>query len=224
MENYIENGIKKDIVSFGYEELLAEMERIGEKPFRGKQIYSWLHEKLAEDFSQMTNLSVALREKLDGMYEIKKVEMAARQISKKDPTEKFLFALSDGSMIESVLMKYDYGNSVCISSQAGCRMGCRFCASAIGGLERNLLPSEMLGQIYRIQKLIGERISNVVVMGTGEPLDNYDNFLQFVRMISDEHGLHISQRNVTASTCGIVPEIKRLAGRSEEHTSELQSH
>ena len=115
MENYIENGIKKDIVSFGYEELLAEMERIGEKPFRGKQIYSWLHEKLAEDFSQMTNLSVALREKLDGMYEIKKVEVAARQISKKDPTEKFLFALSDGSMIESVLMKYDYGNSVCIS-------------------------------------------------------------------------------------------------------------
>jgi len=224
MENYIENGIKKDIVSFGYEELLAEMERIGEKPFRGKQIYSWLHEKLAEDFSQMTNLSVALREKLDGMYEIKKVEMAARQISKKDPTEKFLFALSDGSMIESVLMKYDYGNSVCISSQAGCRMGCRFCASAIGGLERNLLPSEMLGQIYRIQKLIGERISNVVVMGTGEPLDNYDNFLQFVRMISDEHGLHISQRNITASTCGIVPEIKRLAGEGLQITLALSLH
>ena len=224
MENYIENGIKKDIVSFGYEELLAEMERIGEKPFRGKQIYSWLHEKLAEDFSQMTNLSVALREKLDGMYEIKKVEVAARQISKKDPTEKFLFALSDGSMIESVLMKYDYGNSVCISSQAGCRMGCRFCASAIGGLERNLLPSEMLGQIYRIQKLIGERISNVVVMGTGEPLDNYDNFLQFVRMISDEHGLHISQRNITASTCGIVPEIKRLAGEGLQITLALSLH
>ena len=224
MENYIENGIKKDIVSFGYEELLAEMERIGEKPFRGKQIYSWLHEKLAEDFSQMTNLSVALREKLDGMYEIKKVEVAARQISKKDPTEKFLFALSDGSMIESVLMKYDYGNSVCISSQAGCRMGCRFCASAIGGLERNLLTSEMLGQIYRIQKLIGERISNVVVMGTGEPLDNYDNFLQFVRMISDEHGLHISQRNITASTCGIVPEIKRLAGEGLQITLALSLH
>ena len=224
MENYIENGIKKDIVSFGSEELLAEMERIGEKPFRGKQIYSWLHEKLAEDFSQMTNLSVALREKLDGMYEIKKVEVAARQISKKDPTEKFLFALSDGSMIESVLMKYDYGNSVCISSQAGCRMGCRFCASAIGGLERNLLTSEMLGQIYRIQKLIGERISNVVVMGTGEPLDNYDNFLQFVRMISDEHGLHISQRNITASTCGIVPEIKRLAGEGLQITLALSLH
>ncbi len=224
MENYIENGIKKDIVSFGYEELLAEMERIGEKPFRGKQIYSWLHEKLAEDFSQMTNLSVALREKLDGMYEIKKVEVAARQISKKDPTEKFLFALSDGSMIESVLMKYDYGNSVCISSQAGCRMGCRFCASAIGGLERNLLTSEMLGQIYRIQKLTGERISNVVVMGTGEPLDNYDNFLQFVRMISDEHGLHISQRNITASTCGIVPEIKRLAGEGLQITLALSLH
>lgn len=167
---------KKDIVSFGYEELLLEMERIGEKPFRGKQIYSWLHEKLAEEFSQMTNLSVALREKLEDMYEIKKISMAARQISKKDPTEKFLFELGDGSMIESVLMKYDYGNSVCMSSQVGCRMGCRFCASAIGGFERNLTPSEMLGQIYRIQKLTGERVSNVVVMGTGEPLDNYDNF------------------------------------------------
>lgn len=118
----------------------------------------------------MTNLSKALREKLDNLYEIKKVKMVARQTSKKDPTEKFLFELADGSMIESVLMRYDYGNSVCISSQVGCRMGCRFCASTIGGLERNLLPSEMLGQIYKIQRLTGERVSNVVVMGTGSLL------------------------------------------------------
>lgn len=224
MDNERKNGEKKDIASLDYEELLSEVEVIGEKPFRGKQIYSWLHEKLADDFSQMTNLSVALREKLDGLYEIKKVSMAARQISKKDPTEKFLFELSDGSMVESVLMKYDYGNSVCISSQVGCRMGCRFCASTIGGLERNLTASEMLGQIYRIQKLTGERVSNVVVMGTGEPLDNYDNFLKFVRMLSDGHGLHISQRNITASTCGIVPNIRRLAKEGLQITLALSLH
>ena len=167
-----ENRIqKKDIASYSYEELISEMEKIGEKPFRGKQIFSWIHEKLADDFLKMTNLSGAFRKKLDCLYEIPKVQMVARQISKKDPTEKFLFELVDGSMIESVLMKYDYGNSVCISSQVGCRMGCRFCASAIGGLERNLMPSEMLGQVYQIQKLTGERISNVVIMGTGEPLE-----------------------------------------------------
>lgn len=224
MGNGAEGKRKKDIASFGYDELLSEMESIGEKPFRGKQIYAWLHEKLAEDFSQMTNLSKALREKLDSVYEIRKVSLAARQISKKDPTEKFLFELNDGSMIESVLMKYEYGNSVCISSQAGCRMGCRFCASTIGGLERNLTPSEMLGQVYRIQKLTGERVSNVVVMGTGEPLDNYDNFLKFIVMLSDEHGLHISQRNITASTCGIVPGIRKLAEEGLQITLALSLH
>ena len=215
---------KKDIASYDYGELLLEMERIGEKAFRGKQIYSWLHEKLVTDFSQMSNLSKALREKLSGQYEIKKVEMFTRQISKIDPTEKFLFELSDGNMIESVLMRYNYGNSVCISSQVGCRMGCRFCASTLDGLERNLTPSEMLGQIYRIQRLTGERVSNVVVMGTGEPLDNYDNFLKFVHMLSDEHGLHISQRNITASTCGIVPNIERLAGEGLQITLALSLH
>ena len=192
---------KKDIVSFNYEEILAEMENAGEKQFRGKQIYSWLHEKLADDFSQMTNLSKTFWEKLDNLYEIKKV-----------------------SLIESVLMKYDYGNSVCVSSQVGCRMGCLFCASTLGGLERNLAPSEMLGQIYQIQKLTGERVSNVVVMGTGEPLDNYDNFLKFVRMLSDGHGLHISQRNITASTCGIVPNMKRLAEEKLQITLALSLH
>lgn len=220
-----ENRIqKKDIASYSYEELISEMEKIGEKPFRGKQIFSWIHEKLADDFLKMTNLSGAFRKKLDCLYEVPKVQMVARQISKKDPTEKFLFELVDGSMIESVLMKYDYGNSVCISSQVGCRMGCRFCASAIGGLERNLMPSEMLGQVYQIQKLTGERISNVVIMGTGEPLDNYDNFLKFVRLLSDEHGLHISQRNITVSTCGIVPNMKRLAEERLQITLALSLH
>ena len=224
MDNRTEDKGKKDIVSLSYEELIFEMKEIGEKPFRGKQIYGWLHEKLADDFSKMTNISKTLQERLDASYEIRKVSVAARQISKKDATEKFLFELCDGCMIESVLMRYDYGNSVCISSQAGCRMGCRFCASTIGGLKRNLAPSEMLGQIYRIQKLTGERVSNVVVMGMGEPLDNYDNFLKFVTMLSDEHGLHISQRNITASTCGIVPNIRRLAQEGLQITLALSLH
>ena len=215
---------KKDIASYNFEELKEEMLKLGEKPFRSKQIYSWIHEKLADSFDEMTNLSKALRDKLDREYEIRKVEIAAHQISREDPTEKFLFELEDGNMIESVLMKYNYGNSVCISSQVGCRMGCRFCASTIDGLERNLTPSEMLRQIYRIQKVSGERVSNIVIMGSGEPLDNYDNFVKFVRMVSDEHGLNISQRNITASTCGIVPNILRLAEEGLQITLALSLH
>lgn len=215
---------KKDICSYSFEELKEEIARIGEKAFRSTQIYEWLHVKLAENFDEMTNLSKALREKLKEEYEIAKVKMIDHQVSKVDPTEKFLFELCDGNMIESVLMKYNYGNSVCISSQAGCRMGCRFCASTIGGLERSLAPSEMLRQIYQIQKMTGERVSNVVVMGTGEPLDNYDNFVKFIHMLSDEHGLHISQRNITASTCGIVPNMKRLADEGLQITLALSLH
>lgn len=215
---------KKDIASYNYEELTEEMKRIGTKSFRGKQIYSWLHEKLVDSFEEMTNLPKNLREKLDEEYEIRQVSVVKRQISKMDPTEKFLFELDDGNMIESVLMKYNYGNSVCISSQAGCRMGCRFCASTIDGLERNLTASEMLRQIYAIQKITGERVSNIVVMGSGEPLDNYDNFVRFVHMISDEHGLHISQRNITASTCGIIPNMLRLAEEGLQITLALSLH
>ena len=215
---------KKDICSYNYDELKEEMLAIGEKAFRSKQIYEWLHVKLADDFDEMTNLSKALREKLKKNYEIRKVKMIDHQISKEDPTEKFLFELEDGNMVESVLMKYNYGNSVCISSQAGCRMGCRFCASTIGGLVRSLEPSEMLRQIYHIQKITGERVSNVVVMGTGEPLDNYDNFVKFIHMLSDEHGLNISQRNITVSTCGIVPGILKLAEEDLQITLALSLH
>ncbi|MDO5590013.1 MAG: 23S rRNA (adenine(2503)-C(2))-methyltransferase RlmN [Lachnospiraceae bacterium] len=215
---------KKDIASYNYEELIEEMNRNGAKSFRGKQIYSWLHEKLVDSFDEMTNLPKSLREELEKSYEIRQVSVVKRQISKMDPTEKFLFELDDGNMIESVLMKYNYGNSVCISSQAGCRMGCRFCASTIDGLERNLTTSEMLRQIYTIQKITGERVSNIVVMGSGEPLDNYDNFVKFVRMISDEHGLNISQRNITASTCGIIPNMLRLAEEGLQITLALSLH
>ena len=152
------------------EELKGLMAELGEKPFRAKQIYSWLHEHLVTSYDEMENIPKSLRQKLE-QYPITVLETLDVQISKIDGTRKYLFRLSDGNMIESVLMKYKHGNSVCISSQAGCRMGCRFCASTIGGLTRNLLPSEMLDQIYRIQTSLGERISNVVVMGTGEPMD-----------------------------------------------------
>ena len=215
---------KKDIASYSFEELQEEMLAIGEKGFRSRQIYSWIHEKLVDDFEEMTNLPKTLRQKLESAYEIRRVEMEKRQISKIDGTNKFLFCLKDGNMVESVLMKYKHGNSVCISSQVGCRMGCRFCASTLDGLERNLTPSEMLRQVYQIQKITGERVSNIVIMGTGEPLDNYDNFLKFIHMVSDEHGLNISQRNITASTCGIVPNIRRLAEEKLQITLALSVH
>ena len=215
---------KKDIASYSFEELQEEMLAIGEKGFRSRQIYSWIHEKLVDDFEEMTNLPKTLRQKLESAYEIRRVEMEKRQISKIDGTNKFLFCLKDGNMVESVLMKYKHGNSVCISSQVGCRMGCRFCASTLDGLERNLTPSEMLRQVYQIQKITGERVSNIVIMGTGEPLDNYDNFLKFIHMVSDEHGLNISQRNITASTCGIVTNIRRLAEEKLQITLALSLH
>lgn len=216
--------MKKDIRAYTYEQLQKELENIGEKKFRAKQVYEWLHVKLADHFDEMTNLSKGLREKLNEEYVILPVEMLERQESALDGTNKFLFRLYDGNVVESVLMRYKHGNSVCISSQVGCRMGCRFCASTIGGLVRNLSPSEMLGQIYQIQKIIGERVSNVVIMGTGEPLDNYDNFLKFIELLTDEHGLHISQRNVTVSTCGIVPRMKELAKEKLQITLALSLH
>ena len=215
---------KKDIRSYTIDELMAEMELLGEKKFRAKQIYEWLHVKCVDDFSEMTNLSKNLRDRLEESYEIPSVHMLKRQVSKQDGTNKFLFQLQDGHVVESVLMRYHHGNSVCISSQVGCRMGCKFCASTIGGLERNLKASEMLGQIYQIQKISSERVSNVVVMGTGEPLDNYDHFVRFVHLITDEHGLHISQRNITVSTCGIVPNMKRLAEERLQITLALSLH
>lgn len=215
---------KKDMMSCNLQELQEELEKLGEKKFRAKQIYEWLHVKLVDSFDEMSNLSKNLKETLKEHYRLATVTMVERQESKLDGTNKFLFRLSDGHFVESVLMRYKHGNSVCISSQVGCRMGCRFCASTLDGWERNLLPSEMLGQIYQIQKIIGERVSNVVVMGTGEPMDNYDNFLRFVQMLSDDNGLHISQRNITVSTCGIVPNMKRLATEHLQITLALSLH
>ena len=215
---------RTDIKSLKREELCREMEALGEKKLRADQLYQWMHKKLAGSLEEMTNLSQELRRRLGEQYEYICLEIVEVQRSQLDGTCKYLFRLPDGHVIESVLMRYRHGNTVCISSQAGCRMGCRFCASAIGGLVRSLRPSEMLEQIYRIQKDIGERISNVVVMGTGEPLDNYDNLLTFLGLLSDENGLHISQRSITVSTCGIAPRIRSLAEEELSITLALSLH
>lgn len=172
----------------------------------------------------MTNISNNLKEKLNNDFYIQSLEMVQVLTSKIDGTQKFLFRLNDGNVIESVLMRYKHGNSVCISTQVGCRMGCRFCASTLDGLVRNLKPSEMLEEIYYIQRYSKERVSNIVLMGSGEPMDNFDNVLAFVKAISDENGLHISQRNITISSCGLAEKIKELADSNVQVTLALSLH
>ena len=215
---------KVDLKSLSLNQVCDFLQELGEPKFRGKQIYQWLHEKQVDSWDEMTNVSKSLREKLKENCTLTSLKKEAVQISKIDGTRKYLFLLEDGNVIESVLMRYKHGNSVCISSQVGCRMGCRFCASTLDGLVRGLRPSEMLDQIYQIGKDIGERISNVVVMGTGEPMDNYDNLLQFIHMLTDENGLNMSQRNLTVSTCGIVPRIRQLADEKLSITLALSLH
>lgn len=215
---------KTDIKSLNLKELTEYVETLGEKGFRAKQIYQWLHVKQVSSFEEMTNISKSLIEKLKENCVLTDLKKEMVQISKQDGTRKYLFSLADGNVIESVLMRYKYGNSVCISSQVGCRMGCRFCASTLDGLVRGLTPAEMLDQIYQIGKDIGERISNVVVMGTGEPLDNYENLLKFIELLTDENGLNISQRNLTVSTCGIVPKMRELAEKKLSITLALSLH
>ncbi len=213
-----------DIKSMTLEEVSGMLEELGEKPYRARQLYQWMHQKLARGFGEMKNLPLDLREKLGNRFSYTDLKLVRMQESAFDGTRKYLFELSDGNLVESVWMKYRHGNSVCVSSQVGCRMGCAFCASTIDGLERSLLPSEMLDQIYAITRDTGERVSNVVVMGIGEPLDNYENLLLFIRLLTDENGLHISQRNVTVSTCGLVPEMKRLADEKLQITLALSLH
>lgn len=207
----MEQESQYDLKSMTLKELTEWILNHGEKKFRAGQIYGWIHQKLIRQLEEMGNVPKKLLENLleeTKWYSVKEVD---RLVSKLDGTSKFIFELYDGNIIESVLMKYKHGNSVCISSQVGCRMGCRFCASTLDGLSRNLLPSEMLDQIYYIQRITGERVSNVVIMGTGEPFDNFDSVLRFLQLLTDEHGLNISQRNITISTCGLVPEIRKFA-------------
>ena len=213
-----------DLKSLTYEELQKETELLGEAKFRAGQIYDWMHVKQVAGIDEMTNLSKGLREKLKEHYEFTSLNCVRMQESAIDGTRKFLFELSDGNYVESVWMRYRHGNSVCISSQVGCRMGCKFCASTLDGLERNLLPGEMLDQIYRIAAITGEKVSSIVVMGTGEPLDNYENLLKFIRLLNDERGMNLSQRNITVSTCGIVPKIRELADEKLQITLALSLH
>ena len=213
-----------DIKSLYLDELTKELKELGLPAFRAKQIYEWLHVKLATDYDVMSNLSKDLRDILKQKYPLTLLEEVDSLHSSTDGTVKYLFRLKDDRVIESVLMRYHHGNSVCISSQVGCRMGCKFCASTIGGKERDLLPSEMLDQIYRIQSLSGDRVSNIVVMGTGEPLDNYDNLIRFIRLISDPQGLNISARNITVSTCGLPDRIRALAEEGLPITLALSLH
>ena len=213
-----------DIKSLTLEELKAEMENLSEKPFRAVQLYQWMHRKLVRGYDEMSNIPAALKEKCKIGFQYTALQLLEVQESKNDGTKKYLFALADGNVVETVLMHYKHGNSVCISSQVGCRMGCKFCASTLDGLKRNLLPSEMLDQIYAVTLESGERVSHVVVMGTGEPLDNFDHLLRFITLLTDENGLHLSQRNLTVSTCGIVPKMRKLAQKKLQITLALSLH
>lgn len=213
-----------DLMSMTQKELVQAVEAMGEKKFRAGQLYDWFHKKGIWDYEKMQNLSLKLRQKLQQEYPLPDCKEVKRLVSQIDGTTKFLFELWDGNVIESVWMKYKHGNSVCISSQVGCRMGCRFCASTLDGLVRNLTASEMLMQVYAIQQLTQERVSNVVVMGTGEPFDNFDNLMHFLTILTSPEGLNISQRNITVSTCGLVPCIREFADAKMAVTLAISLH
>ena len=215
---------KIDIRSLTAAELTEEICNRGLPKFRASQIYSWLYEKGVRDFSEMTNLPKSLRDSLDAEFEIKNCTIDTKLCSKLDETVKYLFELNPGEYIESVVMKYKYGYTICISSQLGCKMGCSFCASAIGGFQRHLTPSEMLSEIYTAQSDLGVRISHIVLMGTGEPLDNFDNVMRFLELVTDEKGLNISMRHISLSTCGVVPRIYDLAEKRLGLTLSVSLH
>lgn len=202
---------KIDILGLKLEELEEFIAGIGEKKFRAKQIFQWLHIKRVFDFNEMTDISVQLRSRLNEIFCVKRLFIQKRLESSLDNTVKYLYRLPDGNFVETVLMEYSYGRSICVSTQVGCKMGCRFCASAIAGFVRNLEPSEILMQIYETEKNAGVRVSGVVLMGIGEPLDNYENVVKFLQLISDKNGTNLSLRHVSLSTCGIVPKIDELA-------------
>lgn len=195
------------IMDFTIKQMKQALGDMGEPAFRAKQIFSWIY-KGAVSFDEMTDLPKQLRERLKERTALEALRVLKVQQSRRDGTRKYLLELADGNTIESVFMKYKYGNSICISSQAGCRMGCRFCASGMGGLKRNLTPGELAGQILTVQRDTGQLVSHIVVMGTGEPFDNYENLRTFIENIHSKEGLNMSLRNITVSTCGLIPGIK----------------
>ena len=216
--------MKADLRSMTPEELQKEMESIGEAKFRAKQIFRWLHVKYAENFEEMTDLSENLRNKLNDNYIIGGVKIVRKLVSKEDNTTKYLFELENNYIIESVFMQYSYGNTVCISTQAGCRMGCTFCASTLDGVEKSLTPAEMLAQIYAIEKDKGEKVSGVVLMGSGEPLDNYENVLKFIKLINCKDGKNMGQRHITLPTCGLIDKMYELADEQLQITLAVSLH
>lgn len=204
------NHNKVALKNFTEEELKEFMKTIGEKPFRGSQIFSWIY-KGAKSFDDMNNIPKNLRNKLEEVSYIGNIEVELKLESKVDGTKKYLFLLNDKNIIETVMMDYDSRVTVCVSNQVGCRMGCKFCASTIDGLLRNLEPWEILDQIMKIQEDTGKRVSNIVLMGSGEPLDNFENTKKFFEIVNDKNGLNIGYRHITLSTCGIVPKIYEFA-------------
>lgn len=213
-----------DIKSMTLPEIQEIISELGQPSFRATQIYQWLQVQGAMDYSEMTNISKELRALLSEKYPINYCKIELKQVSKIDSTVKYLFKLRDGSFIESVLMKYKYGYTLCISSQVGCNMGCVFCASTKGGKERNLTASEMIGQIHAVQRDMNIRVSHVVMMGMGEPLDNFENAMRFLELAGDSNGLNLSMRNISLSTCGIVPKIYELMDRNLQLTLSVSLH
>ena len=215
--------MKEDLKSMSLSQMEQAFSALGEPKFRAKQVFTWLH-RGARSFDEMTNLSKPLRAKLDGIYEITAPEVARKQVSQKDGTIKYLWRLSDGNCVESVVMQYHHGNTVCISSEVGCLMGCKFCASTLGGLVRRLRPSELLDQVLFSQIDSGLPISNIVLMGIGEPLDNFDAVMQFLELVNSPDGMNIGMRHISLSTCGLVDKIRLLAERKLQLTLSVSLH
>lgn len=213
-----------DIKSLFPQELAMLLTAEGENAYRASQIFEWLHKKGAGSFGVMTDLPLPLRNKLAERFFIPSVTPVRKLVSSRDGTVKFLFEMHDGEKIESVVMRYAHGNTVCISTQAGCRMGCSFCASTVNGLKRNLLPSEMIGQVQAAQEHTGLKISNIVLMGIGEPLDNYDNVIKFLRLVNHKKGMNIGLRHISLSTCGLADRIDRLASEGLPVTLSVSLH
>ena len=212
-----------NILDFTLEELQNWMKDNGESAFRAKQVFSWIYKEVW-NFEEMKNIPASLKEKLKENFVIQIPDIVEIYESSVDGTKKMLLSMKDNNLIECVIMKYKHGNSICVSTQVGCRMGCKFCASTIGGRIRDLSAGEILSEIMVAQKFLGERISNVVLMGSGEPLDNYDNVVKFLKLVNAEYGLNIGQRHITLSTCGLVPKIKELADLNLSITLAISLH
>ncbi|KIQ95844.1 Ribosomal RNA large subunit methyltransferase N [Anoxybacillus thermarum] len=218
--------MKPSIYSLRLEDLQSWVEQQGEKPFRATQIFEWLYKKRVTSFEEMTNIPKALREQLDEHFVITTLKTLVQQTSK-DGTMKFLFELHDGYSIETVLMRHDYGNSICVTTQVGCRIGCTFCASTLGGLKRNLQAGEIVAQVVKVQKALdetSERVSSIVVMGIGEPFDNYDELIKFLKIVNHPKGLHIGARHITVSTSGIIPKIYQFADENMQINFAISLH